>query len=314
MGKSKIAWTDRTWNPITGCTKISPGCDHCYAERMSKRLAGRSGYDRDEPFKVTYHPKRLSEPLRATKPHMYFVCSMGDLFHDDVEDKWFEQVFDVILECHRRNKGHVFQLLTKRPRRMVYSIARSYKRHGITDPLPGLWLGATVEDQKRADARIPWLLAAMALIRFISVEPMLGALKIPAWLELWPNFEGLNWVIVGGETGPGARPTHFNWVADLRDQCVDAEVPFFFKHWGEWQSSPDTPLMMTKTEDQKVAMFRDGYFHDWGDGWHALKVGKRAENSELLFNQQTQELQQWREFPQQPSEPLTVPLSAVRPS
>jgi protein gp37 len=225
LANSKIEWTEKTWNPITGCTKISEGCKHCYAERMSKRLAGRCGYDKDEPFKVTYHPDKLDEPLRWRKPSKIFVCSMGDLFHEGVDDGFLCRIFDVMAVAEH----HTFLILTKRPNRMREFFARCV--HGN---FQNIWLGVTAENQQRADERIPILLQIPAAKRFVSVEPMLG----PIELRLVGGPGDLDWVICGGETGPGARPMHPDWVRSLRDQCVRAGTPFFFKSWGDWGFEP----------------------------------------------------------------------------
>lgn len=214
MSKTKIEWTEYTWNPVTGCSKVSEGCRHCYAERMAKRLAGRCGYPADEPFRVTVHPERLEEPLGWRKPRRIFVCSMGDLFHDEVEPTTITDVIDVIRDCPQ----HTFVVLTKRPVR-----ARRF-----TLDLPNLILGVSVEDQPTAEQRIPILLETQAAGRGVSYEPALGPVDFSPYL---PN---LDWVIAGGETGPGARPAHPDWFRSVRDQCQAAKVPFFFKQWGEW--------------------------------------------------------------------------------
>jgi protein gp37 len=170
-----IEWTDKTWNPITGCTKISPGCRNCYAERMAKRLAGRHGYPADEPFRVTFHPERLEEPLRWKKPQDVFVCSMGDLFHEDVPTGWVYHVFDVMAEARQ----HTFQILTKRPENIRGKLYEGRPRYmAATDYLPNVWLGVSAEDQKRADERSRWLLKVPAAVRLLSLEPLLGPVEI----------------------------------------------------------------------------------------------------------------------------------------
>ena len=251
---SKIEWTDETWNPITGCTPISEGCQHCYAERMSKRLAGRCGYPFENPFKVTLHPDKLEQPLRWKKPRKIFVCSMGDLFHPDVSGDFLYEIWGIMAQCPQ----HIFMVLTKRPEimRLWYDdifirLNPLYRKN----PLPNIWLGVTAENQARADERIPILLRVPAAVRFVSVEPMLGPIELEHY---FPEYDylptckyfriaygldsnkpvivrsGIDWVICGGETGPGARPMHPDWVRSLRDQCVTAGVPFFFKSWGDW--------------------------------------------------------------------------------
>lgn len=261
MSKTKIEWATHTWNPITGCTPVSEGCQNCYAARMSKRLAGRYGYPEDNPFRVTFHPERLEEPLHWRKPRMVFVCSMGDLFHEDVPFDFICKVWNVM----RYARNHTFMLLTKHPKRMLewfqavqewseygqgsYMIfgggkPKSYGGDGIIVgkakrwPLPNVWLGVTAENQQRADERIPILLQIPAAKRFVSVEPMLGPIDLiqSAGIEITDvgTFGLIDWCIVGGETGPGARPMHPDWARSLRDQCQEAWVPFFFKNWGEW--------------------------------------------------------------------------------
>lgn len=266
---TKIEWVKNrdgsqglTWNPVTGCTKISPGCQNCYAERVSKRLRGRCGYPAEDPFRVTLHPERLEEPLRWRKPSMIFVCSMGDLFHEDVP-RWIRfEVMDIILQA----KQHIFLILTKRPANMKDFFEWYYTKAGrTTETIKNLWLGITAENQEMADLRIPILLQIPAVVRFVSVEPMLGpvdltAVRLPDHLQpdwaygmpygitfdaLQPNESHiydsenhLDWVICGGETGPDARPMHPDWVRSLRDQCQSADVPFFFKSWGEWVCRP----------------------------------------------------------------------------
>lgn len=224
---SKIEWTEATWNPVTGCDHVSPGCDNCYAERIATRF-GR-------PFlgAVECHPERLDMPLRWRKPRRVFVNSVSDLFHPDVPDEFIRRVFEVMETAHE----HTFQVLTKRPQRMARLVPTFYD---IPDdaPIANIWLGVSVENQRYADLRIPHLLATPAAVRFLSVEPLLGAvdlsilpLRVVGNLLTTPR---IGWVIVGGESGPGARPMHVQWARDLRDQCVSANVPFFFKQWGEW--------------------------------------------------------------------------------
>lgn len=246
MSDTKIEWTDKTWNPITGCSKISPGCARCYAERMAKRLAGRYGYDKDEPFRVTFHHARLVEPLTWKKPSKIFVCSMGDLFHDDVPFEWQYKIFNMIEDCHQ----HIFIILTKRPLRMEMFYKLWTRHRGRSWPLPNVWLGVTCENQEQADKRIPILLQIPAAVRFVSVEPCLSSIDLIPYLksglESWtegdtnspcPNYpggysqklKGIDWVICGAETGPGKRPMKLQWAIDLHEQCEQAGVPYFFK-------------------------------------------------------------------------------------
>jgi protein gp37 len=245
LGKTKIEWTEYSWNPVSGCTPISEGCQNCYAKRMANRLRGRCGYPADEPFKVTLHKDRLEEPLRWKKPRRVFVCSMGDLFHEDVP-RWMRfEVMDIILQA----KQHTFLILTKRPANMKEFFEWYYSKAGRTiETIKNLWLGVTAENQQRADERIPILLQIPAAVRFVSVEPMLGPvdlslsdgvdLSVSVGTGLKPGksylINSLDWVICGGETGPGARPMRLNWVRSLRDQCQTAGISFFFKAWGEY--------------------------------------------------------------------------------
>lgn len=246
MGKTKIEWAQASWNPITGCTPISEGCNHCYAQRMAIRLRGRYGYPEDGPFRVTAHPDKLDEPTGWLQPKIIFVCSMGDLFHPDVKDEWISSIFETMFW----NTHHRFLVLTKRPERMLEIVRRieagSACRYLYGDEsgaelmcrpfdteFSNVWLGVTAENQRRADERIHVLLEIPAARRFVSIEPMLGPVDLSQWLG---RSGGLDWVICGGETGPGARPVHPDWVRSLRDQCQMAGVPFFFKSWGDWRA------------------------------------------------------------------------------
>lgn len=215
---SRIEWTEATWNPTVGCTKISTGCKHCYAEVMAVRLRamGTPGYENG--FKLTMLPDRLSEPLRRRKPTVYFVNSMSDLFHQSIPDAYIDQVFDVIARCTQ----HTFQVLTKRADRMaVYFRTRTVPRNA--------WLGVTVEDRKHGVPRIDKLREIDATIRFLSVEPLLDDIG-----EI--NLKNIHWVIVGGESGPKARPMKLEWADSIRQQCEEFNVAFFFKQWGGWGS------------------------------------------------------------------------------
>jgi protein gp37 len=213
MAASKIEWTDVTWNPVTGCNKISPGCKHCYAERLSKRLKATGMEKYRNGFAVTLHPDTLDIPLRWRKPRSIFVNSMSDLFHDEVPDEFIAQVFDVMT----RADWHRYQVLTKRPERVVGLNAQL--------PWPGqIWMGASVENSDY-EHRIDLLRDTDAAIKFLSLEPLLSPLP-----DL--DLEGIDWVIVGGESGPGAREMKEEWAIDIRDQCHAAGVPFYFKQWG----------------------------------------------------------------------------------
>ncbi len=208
-----IEWTDTTWNPLTGCTKISPGCKHCYAERMSLRLQSMGQPNYANGFKLTLHEHMLDQPLSWRKPRTVFVNSMSDLFHRDVPTEFIQRVFAVM----RRASQHRFQVLTKRSKRVA-------DLSGEIDWPENVWMGVSVENADYT-FRIDHLRQTGAAVKFLSVEPLLGPLP-----DL--NLTGIDWVIVGGESGPGARPMTSEWVTDIRDQCVAAEVPFFFKQWG----------------------------------------------------------------------------------
>lgn len=297
MGKSNIEWTDYTWNPVTGCTAVSPGCDNCYARRMSRRLAANpvlkaEARKKYEGFKVARWPERLGEPLALKNPRRIFVVSMGDLFHESVPYEWVDQVMAVATLC----PSHTFRVLTKRPARMLeYSKGYMRRNHDILFtarklvpqsrlkiqdacwPLSNVHLGVTAEKQEQADARIPILLQTPAAVRFVSYEPALGPVDFKPYLSPRPGHPVckscvsfnktecpgvdpkmpesvaqnkcsqchdlmplehrnpiLDGIIAGGESGPGARPAHPDWFRSVRDQCSAAQVPFFFKQWGEW--------------------------------------------------------------------------------
>lgn len=223
--KSKIEWTDATWNPVVGCAKVSPGCDNCYAISMSRRIeaTGNEAYqgittDDDWTGLVKCLPERLDQPLRWQKPRRVFVNSMSDLFHPDVGAAFIAAVFDVMAEASR----HQFQILTKRPHRMAaLSMTATF---GESWPLPNVWLGTSIESDKYT-FRARALAKAPSAVRFLSLEPLLGPLPS---LDL----DGIDWVIVGGESGPNHRPIEADWVRNIRDRCVDVGVPFFFKQWG----------------------------------------------------------------------------------
>ncbi|MDO5667398.1 MAG: phage Gp37/Gp68 family protein [Alcaligenaceae bacterium] len=214
---SKIEWTEKTWNPVAGCTKISPGCKNCYAEAMANRLRAMniSGYENG--FKLALVEQRLYEPLKRKKPTMYFVNSMSDLFHEDVPEEYIDKVMQVINDSSQ----HTFQILTKRADRM--------RKYFSTRSIPkNVWLGVSVEDKKYGIPRIDLLRDLDATIKFLSVEPLLEDLG-----EI--NLTGINWVIVGGESGPKARPMKQEWVESIKKQCEEMpEIDFFFKQWGGW--------------------------------------------------------------------------------
>ena len=213
MAESNIEWTDRTWNPTTGCTKVSTGCKNCYAERMARRLKTMGQPRYVDGFKLTLHKNILELPLSWKKPKRIFVNSMSDLFHEDIPDEFILKVFDVM----RRASQHQFQVLTKRAERL--------KALDVFIDWPSnVWMGVTVETMGYK-GRIDCLRRTGAKVKFLSLEPLLGPLD-------WIDFDRIDWIIVGGESGPGARPMKEEWVIDVRDQCVDQGVSFFFKQWG----------------------------------------------------------------------------------
>jgi protein gp37 len=271
--RSPIEWTDATWNPVTGCDRISPGCQHCYALTLARRLKamGQPKYQADgrpptsgPGFGLTLHPQALGEPLRWRRPRRVFVCSMADLFHARVPEAFIARVFAVTAATPQ----HTYQVLTKRPGRMARLLgsdafpekvldcmAAAHGATSLTWPLPNVWLGTSVEDQQRANQRIPTLLTAPAVIRFLSCEPLLGPIDLglaicqqtaPAYgrglsrttvhpagcCQRAMRDAGLHWIIVGGESGPGHRPVDLCWVRWLRDQATAVGVAFFFKQWG----------------------------------------------------------------------------------
>ena len=209
---SHIEWTEATWNPVTGCDEISPGCAHCYARTFAERFRGVPGHPYEMGFDLTLREGRLRQPLDWKKPKVVFVNSMSDLFHDNVPESYIRQVFEVMRKAH----WHTFQVLTKRSERM----ADVASRMNVPD---NVWMGVSVENQ-RWTTRIDDLRRVDAAVRFLSCEPLLGPLDL--------NLEGINWVIVGGESGHGARPMNPDWARNIRDRCVDEGVAFFFKQWG----------------------------------------------------------------------------------
>ena len=296
---SKIEWTSETWNPIVGCSIVSPGCTNCYAMRTAARnivlnpalmhYAGTTKPSKAGPVwtgKMALAPEHIiTKPLRRRKPTMWFVNSMSDLFHEDVPDSWVDTVFAVIGDTPQ----HTYQILTKRAARMRSYFERLPRRVSELDchsgldwlhfPLPNVWLGVSAERQQEADARIPDLLATPAAVRFVSAEPLLGPIDFDAvkythtagffggalrWhhrghchVQEGLRYPSLDWIIVGGESGPGARPMHPDWARGIRDQCQAAGVPFFFKQWGEWSVSID--------RDRDDPDWRLDYTHEYAD-------------------------------------------------
>jgi protein gp37 len=214
---SAIEWTDATWNPVTGCTKITAGCDHCYAERFSERFRGVADHPFETGFDLTLRPERLAQPLAWRRPRMIFVNSMSDLFHKDVPTSFIDQVFQTMEAAD----WHTFQVLTKRSPLMRDYLRQRYASRAAP---PHLWLGVSIEDGN-ARSRVEHLRSAPAAVRFLSIEPLIGPVGS---LEL----TGIHWVIAGGESGPQARPMHIDWAREIRDHCSRQGVPFFFKQWG----------------------------------------------------------------------------------
>ena len=233
--KSRIEWTDATWNPVTGCTKITRGCDHCYAERFAERFRGVSGHPFARGFDVTLRPERLSQPLTWKRPRMIFVNSMSDLFHKRIPVEFIDRVFDTMEAADR----HVFQVLTKRS-----TVLRRYVRgrYGTCSVPSHIWCGVSVEDGT-ATARIRHLQQTPISTRILSIEPLLGPINN---LDL----TGIAWVIVGGESGPQARPMRREWVLDIRDHCQRADVPFFFKQWGGTRKKQTGRTLDGRTYDE----------------------------------------------------------------
>jgi protein gp37 len=213
MANSKIEWTESTWNPVTGCTKISAGCKNCYAERMAKRLQAMGQANYANGFELTMHPHVLEYPLGWKKPQVIFVNSMSDLFHEDVPLDYIRQIFDVMT----RANWHTFQILTKRSERLA-------ELAPLLNWPENVWMGVTVENADCA-YRIDDLRDVPCAVRFLSMEPLLSGVEDM-------NLDNIDWVIVGGESGPGSRPIELDWVRDIRLQCQNADVPFFFKQWG----------------------------------------------------------------------------------
>lgn len=331
---TKIEWAEETWNCVTGCTRVSEGCDHCYIERtppfrMQHRSFDKPGVGGTTGVKL--HSERLHLPLRWKKPCRVFVNSLADLFHDEVPDQFIAEVFAVMALARQ----HTFQLLTKRHARLKALLAKStfptlvehrmYRRHPygprLVWPLPNAWIGVSVESQQWADIRIPTLLETPAAVRWLSCEPLLGPVDLDKWL-LWADgsirysepeagIAGLDWIVCGGESGPGARPMHPNWARRLRDQCAGAGVPFFFKQFGEYGQVPKTLPDGRYALDPGVTVADDGTVYlpgdlVWPDGLrvgealraghdgaslHAMyRVGKKAAGREL-------DGREWNEYP-----------------
>jgi len=317
--KSAIEWTDATWNPTTGCEKISQGCKHCYAERQWPRLSANpkaTKYFARAFTDVLCHEDVLDQPLRWTRPRKIFVNSMSDLFHPAVPFEFIDRVFAVMALTttrSRNNNGrHIFQVLTKRPARMVEYLlgiqdedkdmhrwadaaadiaGGRYAQHCVERwdwPLPNVWLGVSAEDQATANERIPLLLKAPAAVRWVSAEPLLGPIDL-TWEDradgmVVDRFPAIDWLVVGGESGPKARAMHPEWVRSLRDQCVTAGVAFHFKQWGEWAGATvhgDDGFAGGAYVEVPGGKTAIDYAHNWRDGSASVRVGKKVAGREL---------------------------------
>lgn len=287
---TKIEWADATWNPITGCSIVDSGCTNCYAMQLAgtrlKHHPSRAGLTRETGGRpkwtgeVRFNREWLDQPLRWSKPRMIFVCALGDLFHESVPDEWIDRVFAVMALAPQ----HTFQVLTKRPDRAarylesLYAYQRSvaaaavgiretlisaYMVHNaMLDGFKNVWFGASASDQASADLRIPQLLECPAATRFISYEPLLGPVQ--------HSLDGIDWAIVGGESGRNARPMHPAWAASLRDQCVAAGVPFFFKQNGMWLHEMECGAEMWDWDTAAGV----GHVHKWTDGTASIRLRK----------------------------------------
>lgn len=235
--RSAIEWTDATWNPVRGCTKISPGCKHCYAETFAERFRGVPGHPYEQGFDLRLVPEKLPEPLRWTTPRVIFVNSMSDLFHEDVPDDYIVAVARVMV----LGDWHTYQVLTKRAERLR-ALLRS--KLAFAAHQPHIWWGVSVEDRQYGLPRVAQLRDSAATVRFLSVEPLLEDLGTV-------DLSGIHWVIVGGESGPGARPLRLEWVESIREQCERIGVPFFFKQWGGVRKSQAGRELNGRTYDDR---------------------------------------------------------------
>ena len=311
--RTGIEWTDATWNPIRGCTRVSEGCRNCYAEVMASRFCGPGqpyeGVAKDGRWtgEIRVVEKALEQPMRWKRPRRIFVNSMSDLFHEGVSDEVIIKVLNVAIQCPQ----HVFQVLTKRPERMagvlqscsneVFGKCLSGEPTVSDWPIPNLWLGVSVENQATADERIPLLMQTPAAVRWLSMEPLLGGVDIARWLRCglcgsneqhgnekasgcwhdsryWARHRLIDWVVLGGESGPGSRPMHPDWARSIRDQCAEAGVAFLFKQWGDWTPaghpmqpehldesriwSADPDCTMVRLGKKATGRILDGWTHD----------------------------------------------------
>lgn len=236
---SHIEWTDATWNPVRGCTKISPGCKHCYAEVFAERFRGVKGHPYEQGFDMRLVPEKLTEPLLWRSPKLVFVNSMSDLFHEGVPDEYIDLVCRVMTAA----KWHTFQVLTKRSTRLRDLLAGRLRFAGEQQHI---WWGVSVEDRNYGLPRIGHLQSTPAVVRFLSIEPLLENLG-------QFDLSGISWAIVGGESGPGARPMREEWVISIRDMCASARVPFFFKQWGGVRKKKNGRLLRGQTYDEYPA-------------------------------------------------------------
>lgn len=288
MSKTSIEWATMVWNPTTGCSKVSEGCRNCYAERLWPRVRamGNPAYWDRNFNDVACHYDRLDQPLKWKKPQRIFVNSMSDLFHEDVPFEFIKAVWAVMIT----NRQHTYMILTKRPKRMLEFFEWNEKQDWRVETTWGnIWLGVSVENQATADERIPFLLKTPVKVKFISAEPLLGPISLAGfdgevyrgWLDSVAWTVDISWVIVGGESGPKARPMHPDWVRSLRDQCQAANVFFFFKQWGEWGwfqgGHPNVKLPSTFVDSES--------FKAW-----MVRVGKQKAGREL-------DGRTWDEFP-----------------
>ncbi len=233
---TRIEWTDATWNPVRGCTKITPGCAHCYAETFAERFRGVPGHPYEQGFDLRFVPEKLAEPLRWNQPKRVFVNSMSDLFHKDVPDEYIARVVEVMTHAN----WHTYQVLTKRSERQAELLATRFRAEASQ---AHIWWGVSVENRAHGLPRIEHLRQAPAAMRFLSIEPLLE--------DLGPlDLTGIHWVIVGGESGPGARPMREEWAASLAEQCREQSVPFFFKQWGGVRKSKTGRTLLGRTFDE----------------------------------------------------------------
>lgn len=302
MAETRIEWADVVWNPVTGCSKVSEGCRYCYAETQAKRFWGERKFT-----EVRCHEDRLETPLSWKKPRRVFVNSMSDLFHKDVPDSFIGKVFAVMAMAPQ----HTFMILTKRPERMYkllgyvhgefwetirlnlringheFEVSEEIPLKVSIMPLKNVWLGVSVEGQESADKRIPLLLETPAAVRFVSCEPLLGPIELRQW---FPSFDdGLDWVIVGGESGRFARPVHPDWVRNIRNQCNFEHVPFFFKQWGEWEPISVENVLENKPNRRDGRNYARISHPSWRETYMA-RVGKKRAGRVL-------DGRTWDEFP-----------------